>query len=144
MARFAALLIGSLAIVLAVVSPEPERGVPGGARVRDRRVGEPPGDRAVSLFWRRFTTRGVVAGIYGGLVSSLVLVFFSPVVSGKVDPVTGESRSLFPAGVDFHSSRWRTPASCRSRSGSLCAVAGTYLGREKPDPERQGRPRSGR
>jgi len=35
-----------------------------------------------SLFWRRFNTYGTLCGIYGGLVSCLVLVIFSPVVSG--------------------------------------------------------------
>ena len=35
-----------------------------------------------SLFWKRFTTRGAVWGIYGGLVSSLVLVAISPVGIG--------------------------------------------------------------
>ena len=38
-----------------------------------------------SLFWKRFNTRGATWGIYGGLVSAVVLVIFSPVVSGGVD-----------------------------------------------------------
>jgi len=55
-----------------------------------------------NMFWRRFNTRGAVWSIYGGLISSLGLVFFSPVMSGKgVDPLTGKSLSLFPASVDF-------------------------------------------
>ena len=55
-----------------------------------------------NMFWRRFNTRGAVWSIYGGLISSLGLVFFSPVMSGKgVDPVTGKSLSLFPASFDF-------------------------------------------
>ena len=53
-----------------------------------------------NLFWRRFTTRGAVWSMYGGLISAIVLVFFSPVVSGKVLP-TGATGSLFPLGVDF-------------------------------------------
>ena len=36
-----------------------------------------------NLFWRRFNTRGATWSIYGGLVSCVVLVFFSPVVSGS-------------------------------------------------------------
>jgi len=44
-----------------------------------------------NLFWRRFNTRGATWSIYGGLVSCVVLVFFSPVVSG---PETGTA--LFP------------------------------------------------
>ncbi len=36
-----------------------------------------------NLFWKRFNTRGAVWSIYGGLISSVGLVFFSPVVSGS-------------------------------------------------------------
>ncbi|MEI2821266.1 MAG: cation acetate symporter [Marmoricola sp.] len=62
-----------------------------------------------NMFWKRFNTRGATWSIYGGLISSLGLVFFSPVMSGKVLPVldaagkqVGEiSGSLFPLGVDF-------------------------------------------
>ena len=56
-----------------------------------------------SLFWKRFNTRGALWSIYGGLVSSIVLIAFSPVVSGKVDPVTGASLSMITdTSVDFH------------------------------------------
>jgi cation/acetate symporter len=57
-----------------------------------------------SLFWKRFNTRGAVWSIYGGLVSAITLIIFSPVVSGKpADPVTQLSPSVItdPA-VDFH------------------------------------------
>ena len=37
-----------------------------------------------SLFWRRFNTAGAMFGIYGGLISAVVLVLFSPVVSWSV------------------------------------------------------------
>ncbi|MEU5837417.1 cation acetate symporter [Streptomyces diacarni] len=46
-----------------------------------------------SLFWKRFTTTGALWSIYGGLISSVLLVFFSPVVTGK-------ESSMFP-DVDF-------------------------------------------
>ncbi|WP_181766802.1 cation acetate symporter [Streptomyces albidus (ex Kaewkla and Franco 2022)] len=36
-----------------------------------------------SLFWKRFTTQGALWSIYGGLISSVVLVLFSPVVTSK-------------------------------------------------------------
>jgi cation/acetate symporter len=36
-----------------------------------------------NLFWRRFNTRGATWAIYGGLVTCVGLVFFSPVVSGS-------------------------------------------------------------
>lgn len=35
-----------------------------------------------SLFWPRFTARGALWSIYGGLISSVGLIIFSPVVSG--------------------------------------------------------------
>jgi cation/acetate symporter len=35
-----------------------------------------------SLYWKRFTTTGAVCAIYGGLAAAVILVFFSPVVSG--------------------------------------------------------------
>ena len=55
----------------------------------------------LSLFWKRFNTRGATWGIYGGLGSALLLLLFSPVVSGKpVNPATGKSTSLFSDPVD--------------------------------------------
>jgi cation/acetate symporter len=47
-----------------------------------------------SLFWPRFTARGALWSIYGGLIMSVGLIIFSPVVSGRVDPATGASLSL--------------------------------------------------
>ncbi len=55
-----------------------------------------------SLFWRRFTTRGALWSMYGGLISTIVLIASSPVVSGRVDPVTGASTSMIrDTSVDF-------------------------------------------
>lgn len=54
------------------------------------------------MFWKRFNTRGAVWSIYGGLISAVTLIIFSPVVSGKpVLPATGKSESMLQ-GVDFH------------------------------------------
>ena len=46
-----------------------------------------------SLFWKGFTTRGALWSIYGGLVASIGLIAFSPVVSGA-------ATSIFP-GANF-------------------------------------------
>ncbi|WP_410658604.1 cation acetate symporter [Amycolatopsis sp. lyj-112] len=55
-----------------------------------------------SLFWKRFNTQGAVWSIYGGLIVCVVLIVFSPAVSGKpVNPATGKSASMIQ-GVDFH------------------------------------------
>ena len=46
-----------------------------------------------SLYWKRFNTRGSLWSMWGGLISALVLIFFSPVTSGAEDAIF--------AGVDF-------------------------------------------
>ena len=42
-----------------------------------------------SPFWKGFNTRGALWSIYGGLTSAIVLIIFSPVVSGKPPLVEG-------------------------------------------------------
>ncbi|WET78074.1 cation acetate symporter [Amycolatopsis sp. QT-25] len=55
-----------------------------------------------SLFWKRFNTQGALWSIYGGLGVCILLIVFSPAVSGKpVDAKTGKSASMIQ-GVDFH------------------------------------------
>ncbi len=55
-----------------------------------------------SLFWKRFNTQGALWSIYGGLGVCVLLIVFSPAVSGKpVDAKTGKSASMIQ-GVDFH------------------------------------------
>jgi cation/acetate symporter len=56
-----------------------------------------------SLFWKRFNTRGALWSMYGGLVTCITLIVFSPVVSGKpANPDTGLSPSMIKdAGIDF-------------------------------------------
>ncbi|CAM3762089.1 cation acetate symporter [Nocardiopsis rhodophaea] len=87
----------------------------------------------LNLFWRRFNTTGAVAGMYGGLIAAVGLVFFSPVVSGKIHPETGESLSLFPAGVDFAWFPLENPGLVSIPAGFLCAVIGTLLSKERDD-----------
>ena len=54
-----------------------------------------------SLFWKGFNTKGALWSIYGGLIASIGLIIFSPVMSGKpVDEKTGKSASMLQ-GVDF-------------------------------------------
>lgn len=88
-----------------------------------------------NMFWRRFNTRGALWSIYGGLVSSLALVFFSPVMSGKtaVDPATGEtiSASLFPLGVDFAWFPLENPGIVSIPIGFLMGYLGTVTYRDR-------------
>ncbi|TLQ46731.1 solute symporter family protein [Streptomyces marianii] len=78
-----------------------------------------------SLFWKRFTTSGALWSIYGGLVSSVVLVLFSPVVSGKPS-------SMFPS-VDFAWFPLENPGLVSIPLGFLLGWIGSLLSGEEPD-----------
>ncbi|QOV41121.1 cation acetate symporter [Streptomyces ferrugineus] len=78
-----------------------------------------------SLFWKRFTTQGATWSIYGGLISAVGLVLFSPVVSGKPS-------SMFP-DVDFHWFPMSNPGIISIPVGFLLGIIGTYLSKEEPD-----------
>lgn len=134
-ARFCALLIGAVAVPLAVAA----RGLNVAflvALVFAMAASANLPAIMCALFWRRFNGTGAVAGIYGGLVTAVVLVVFSPVVSGRVDPATGRSLSLFPRGIDFHWFPLDNPGLVAIPAGFLCAVAGTLLSREHAGGER--------
>ena len=44
-----------------------------------------------TMYWRRFNTRGSVWSIYTGLISSVVLILFSPSISGSKSAMLGEA-----------------------------------------------------
>ncbi|MGW7365627.1 solute symporter family protein [Streptomyces sp. NPDC054841] len=78
-----------------------------------------------SLFWKRFTTQGALWSIYGGLISSVVLVLFSPVVSGKPS-------SMFPS-ADFAWFPLENPGLVSIPLGFLLGWIGSLLSKEEPD-----------
>ncbi|MEU0334540.1 cation acetate symporter [Streptomyces sp. NPDC006193] len=78
-----------------------------------------------SLFWKRFTTSGALWSIYGGLVTAVGLVLFSPVVSGK-------PTSMFPH-TDFHWFPLENPGIISIPVGFLLGAVGTLLSKEVPD-----------
>jgi cation/acetate symporter len=87
-----------------------------------------------SLFWKRFTTRGALWSIYGGLVSALTLIIFSPVVSGKpVDPATGKSLSMLQ-NVDFHWFPLDNPGIISIPLAFFLGWLGTVTSREESSP----------
>ncbi len=87
-----------------------------------------------SLFWKRFNTRGALWSMYGGLASCVVLIIFSPVVSGKVDPVTGASLSMVKnAAVDFHWFPLDNPGLVSIPLAFLLGYIGTVTGRPEAD-----------
>jgi cation/acetate symporter len=91
-----------------------------------------------SLFWRRFNTRGALFSIYGGLISCLVLIIFSPVVSGKpANPVTGKSTSMITdPSVDFHWFGLDNPGIVTIPLSFLLAIIGTLTSRERSTAEK--------
>ena len=84
-----------------------------------------------SLFWKRFNTSGALWSIYGGLAITLVLIVFSPAVSGKpVDKVTGKSASMLQ-GVDFHWFPLDNPGLVSIPLSFLLGYLGTVLSKER-------------
>jgi len=50
-----------------------------------------------SLFWKKFSTQGAVWSMYGGLASAILLIAFSPVVSGtETSMIPGADFAIFP------------------------------------------------
>ncbi|KRA29776.1 MULTISPECIES: solute symporter family protein [unclassified Nocardioides] len=92
-----------------------------------------------NMFWRRFNTRGATWSIYGGLISCITLVFFSPVVSGKTGiNADGEviSKALFPLGVDFHWFPLENPGLISIPLGFFFGWLGTVTSKEPESEER--------
>ncbi len=90
-----------------------------------------------NMFWRRFNTRGALWSIYGGLISSVGLVIFSPIVSGKgVDPVTGKNLSLLPTSIDISWFPLENPGIVSIPLGFLLGYLGTLSAREPAAEER--------
>jgi cation/acetate symporter len=81
-----------------------------------------------NLFWRRFNTSGAVWSIYGGLISAVVLVIFSPVVSGKPTSMI--------TGADFHWFPLSNPGIISIPLGFLLGVIGTYVGKDTTSANR--------
>ncbi|HKX69377.1 MAG TPA: cation acetate symporter [Intrasporangium sp.] len=83
-----------------------------------------------SLFWKRFNTRGALWSIYGGLISAITLIIFSPVVSGKpIDPITGKSPSMLQ-NVDFHLFPLDNPGIVSIPLGFILGYIGTVTSKE--------------
>lgn len=74
----------------------------------------------LSLFWRRFTDHGALWSSYGGSACSVVLIVFSPTVSGQPG-------SLFP-GVDLALFPLADPGLVSVPFSFALGVAGSYLG----------------
>jgi cation/acetate symporter len=129
-ARVCAFFIGMVAIALAIVARDLNVAFLVGLAFSTAAAANLP-VIVLSLFWSRFNTRGVEWSIYGGLTASIVLVLLSPVVSGKTDPVTGQSLSLLPAGIDFQLFPLENPGLMAIPIGFLCAIIGSLTSPER-------------
>ncbi|MEU0695549.1 cation acetate symporter [Streptomyces niveus] len=123
-ARFAAAGIGAVAIALGLLARDLNVAFLVGLAFAVAASANLP-VLLYSLFWRNFTTRGAVWSVYGGLVPAVLLVVFSPVVSGSPE-------ALFP-GVDFHVFPLQNPGLVSIPLGFLAGWIGTVLGRERAD-----------
>jgi cation/acetate symporter len=85
----------------------------------------------LTLYWRRFTTGGMLAGMAVGLVSSIVLIVLSPAVMG-VDPPGAATRHLIQAEPLFPLDN---PAIVSVPLGFLAAVLGALLTRHRAEEE---------
>ena len=81
-----------------------------------------------NLFWKRFNTMGATFSIYGGLIMAVLLVTFSPVVSGT-------PTSLFPT-ANFDWFPLRNPGLISIPFGFLCGIVGTLISKEVHSAER--------
>lgn len=80
-----------------------------------------------SLFWRRFSTRGAVWSMYGGLGSAIVLIVLSPVFSGT-------PTSMIP-GIDIAVWPLNNPGIVSIPLGFLLGWLGTITSSRKESPE---------
>ena len=81
-----------------------------------------------SLYWRRFNTRGALWSMYGGLISCIVLIVFSPAVSGT-------KTSMLP-GADFHLFPLSNPGIVSIPLAFALGIVGTLTSRDTGDPVR--------
>jgi cation/acetate symporter len=123
-ARASAFIIGAVAIVLGILARNLNVAFLVALAFAVAASGNLPAI-LYSLFWKRFTTTGAVWAIYGGLISAVVLVFFSPVVSGA-------ENAMFPDG-DWSWFPLRNPGIISIPAGFLCGWLGTVLSKEPPD-----------
>jgi cation/acetate symporter len=129
-ARVAAFVIGAVAILLSIFAQKLNVAFLVALAFAVAASGNLPAI-LYSLFWRRFNTTGAVSAIYGGLVSALVLVVFSPVVSGKPAGPDGKSPSLVTdPGIDFHWFPLDNPGLVSIPLGFFFGWLGTVLSKE--------------
>ncbi|MCW2560289.1 MAG: sodium solute transporter [Mycobacterium sp.] len=79
-----------------------------------------------SLYWRRFNTRGALWSMYGGLISTIVLIVFSPAVSGA-------KTAMLPS-LDFAWFPLANPGIVSIPLAFILGVVGTLSSPDDEDP----------
>jgi cation/acetate symporter len=80
-----------------------------------------------SLYWSRFNTRGALWSMYGGLVSTIVLIVFSPAVSG--------AKTAMLPHVDFAWFPLANPGIVSIPLAFILGIVGTLTSADRGDPE---------
>jgi len=80
-----------------------------------------------SLYWKRFNTRGALWSMYGGLISCLVLIVFSPAVSGN-------KTAMIPS-ADFDFFPLANPGIVSIPLAFILGIVGTLTSKDTGDPE---------
>ena len=79
-----------------------------------------------SLYWRRFNTRGALWSMYGGLAATIVLIVFSPAVSGS-------PTAMIP-GADFAWFPLANPGIVSIPLAFVLGIVGTLTAPDDEDP----------
>ena len=80
-----------------------------------------------SLYWERFNTRGALWSMYGGLISTIVLIIFSPAVSG--------AKTAMLPNVDFAWFPLANPGIVSIPLAFILGIVGTLTSSDRGDPE---------
>ena len=135
MARIAAFVIGGVAIALAIPGKNLNVAFLVALAFAVAASANLPA-LLYNLFWKRFNTRGAVWSIYGGLVSSVGLVIFSPIVSGKGLDANGKNLSLLPESIDISWFPLENPGIVSIPLGFFLGWLGTVTTRSRVSEER--------
>ena len=80
-----------------------------------------------SLHWPRFNTRGALWSMYGGLISTIVLIVFSPAVSG--------AKTAMLPHADFAWFPLANPGIVSILLAFILGIVGTLTSPDRGDPE---------
>jgi cation/acetate symporter len=80
-----------------------------------------------SLYWQRFNTRGALWSMYGGLISTILLIVFSPAVSG--------AKTAMIPGMDFAYFPLANPGIVSIPLAFVLGIVGTLTSPDRGDPE---------